>query len=549
MNFLEAYLTLNQLYSHSVQKNILTETKHINAESINLADCRMIISDVKDIRGEFEASACLEYNGELTRVQVRTVIIRETSEGREFLGRNFGRRFALPGGGYDIVKDNGDILNTAKREAYEEFNLNLTNLKDPGIHIWSHREDPWVIRHVANKEDRWTGYYSYYVVGTVAGFGNNDNPEEINQWKWYPIEQLKKINKDIYNYVTSLDEAWGDGSWGEQDYTETGKLSYCCESPVNLLKILESGLIKAASTPETHETDKLPRVPGSRGKAMPASYPYVSFSKQLYSHAYRRPNKWSFGLVLDEAALKANGYELVDRDHTYNSLCFEAVYTSESGKYMTKTSLYGYVEISKEIYDIIYEAMLYKSARMRSQANADNKFVAGSKNLTKKAAWEVVDSPVSVDKYKTANTYLKGLDFNNKKSFPGGQYHSMQYMVRLKELDKVKPGNSNIVLDYLLDNTYYNEGELRFWCKNNEPGVRFSPDDLHGVILPSIVTPEDYSEDLAEAALPVHHEMALTKILEYVNRHDLEVFSHNAMDAIHLKDLSVDRGIKTRGAR
>jgi hypothetical protein len=78
---------------------------------------------------------------------------------------------------------------------------------------------------------------------------------------------------------------------GEQEVTYPDMLSYCCENPSSLALILKSGLIKASSVPETHETDKLPRVPGVRGKLKAAKYTYVSFSKQLYSHAYRRPNK------------------------------------------------------------------------------------------------------------------------------------------------------------------------------------------------------------------------------------------------------------------
>jgi hypothetical protein len=87
-----------------------------------------------------------------------------------------------------------------------------------------------------------------------------------------------------------LDEAWGDGQnlLGEQEVTYPDMLSYCCENPSSLALILESGLIKAAAIPETHETDT---VPTARGRKAFAKYPYVSFSKQLYSHAYRRPNK------------------------------------------------------------------------------------------------------------------------------------------------------------------------------------------------------------------------------------------------------------------
>ena len=144
--FMKLYTELSKL-----QESLQEST---NAPAPNLADCRMISSDVLDIRGEIEASACLDYNGELTRVQVRTVILRDTPTGKEFLGRTYGRRDSLPGGGYDADKDHGDILVTAQREAYEEFNLLLTNVKNTGIGTWRHRDDPWVKKHIQNIEDR-----------------------------------------------------------------------------------------------------------------------------------------------------------------------------------------------------------------------------------------------------------------------------------------------------------------------------------------------------------------------------------------------------------
>lgn len=519
---------------------------------IDLAKCRMIDSDVIDIRGEVESSACIDYKGKLTRIQVRTVIIRETKNGKEFLARKFRFRMALPGGGYDHNKDSGNILNTAKREAYEEFNLNLTNLVDTGIRTWKYREDPWVTQHIKNPNDRWTGYYSYYVIGKVAGTGDNENPEEVDKWKWYPIEQLEKVNKDVYNYVIGLNEAWGDGSHGEQDLSIQGKLSYCCENPVNLLKILESGLIKASSTPETHETDKI--YTNKRGRPTFIKYPYVSFSKQLYSHAYRRPNKWSFGIVVDENALRSKGYELVDRNHCYKSLKFVALFTKGTDYYMAQTDLFGHVEITKEIFDLVYAAMINKSNKKLLNAKEDE-LIPGLTDITRKDAWTVTKSKTNSHKYGTANAQLKNIDFETKISLPGGSKYPSQFSISLQDIDSVNPGGSKLIMDYLLNNTYYNEGELRFWCKNNEPGVKFDPTDLHGVILPKVIVPEQKdnaaaTDDLNEKIILLpHHEEAVHKILEYVDRHNLNLFTHNAADEGHFKNLEIDRGIKTRNKR
>ena len=107
-NFMKLYEKLNEITEATLSENVAGE--------IDLTKCRVITSDVTDIRGELEKGSCLEYNGELTRVQVRTVIIRETENGKEFLAKRFRYRIALPGGGYDQEKDKGDILKSAKRE-------------------------------------------------------------------------------------------------------------------------------------------------------------------------------------------------------------------------------------------------------------------------------------------------------------------------------------------------------------------------------------------------------------------------------------------------
>lgn len=539
--FLKVYEKLNKINS-----TLLTESTE---REIDLADCRIIVSDVVDIRGELEKSACLVYNNELTRIQVRTVIIRETIDGKEFLAKKFRHKMALPGGGYDVEKDDGNILNSAKREAYEEVNLNLTGLKDTGVRTWRHREDPWVEHHIKNSENRWTGYYSYYVVGKVASTGDNKNPEEINKWKWYPIEQLEKINKEVYNYVMRLDESWGDGQnlMGEQEVTYPDMLSYCCENPSSLALILESGLIKAASIPETHETDTLHSA--GRGRKAFAKYPYVSFSKQLYSHAYRRPNKWSFGLAVSEKALQAKGYDFTDRNHEYNSLAFNGIFTTEgpNPSYMAQTSLYGFVEITKEIYDLIYKAMREKGQKEREKAS-DTEILSGK--LTKKAAWEVRTKAASEKSMANANSQLKNLKFTSKTAFPGSGTYSLRYVVGQSDFSKT---DWDTILEYLLNYTYYNEGERRVWCKNGEPGVKFSADDLYGIILPKVII-EDFieagpdSEEIREALnLSTTQVAALKTIWNYVDQHDLDLLIHDATDAVHLATLDKDRGIKTGG--
>ena len=556
MNFQEIYNKLSIINESILSENI--------AKPIDLAKCRVISSDVQDIRGEYETSSCLEYAGELTRIQVRTVIIRETENGREFLAKKFRYRTSLPGGGYDQEKDHGDIIASAKREALEEFNFILTNVKDTGIRTWRHREDPWVEQHINNPEDRWTGYYSYFVVGKVSGNGNNENPEELNKWKWYPIKDLEKVNKDVYEYVSRLEEAWGDGlnTLGEQELTYPDIISYCCENPESLNKILKSGLIRAAQQAETHETDKEARSSNSRGKLKLAKYKYVSLSKQLYSHAYRRPLKWGFGIALSQKALEQKGYELVDRDHAYNTLQFVALFVSRDRQhYLAQTTLYGFVEINEKIFNIIAHAMQDKSNRRLTTLKTDlsNAFVKNSMSV--KDSWLLVTAIPKETLFKTANNNIQNIDYSEKISLAGSKYYQNQYSVGKGDFSEI---GWKMILDFLLGNTYYNEGELRFWCKNGEDGIHFNANDLYGIILPKVVldnintevsqeSPTDDDSDNLDDDIELQEDIssvqqeALYDILEFAEDNNLQIYAHSALNSGHLKYIDRNRGISNKG--
>jgi hypothetical protein len=63
-DFIKLYEELNNLTEAAKYKNGYIE----KGRPIDLSKARMIKSDVLDIRGEFEESACLYYNDVLTRV-------------------------------------------------------------------------------------------------------------------------------------------------------------------------------------------------------------------------------------------------------------------------------------------------------------------------------------------------------------------------------------------------------------------------------------------------------------------------------------------------
>ncbi len=284
------------------------------AGPIKLSDCRMIVSDVIDVRGEFEESACLEYKGVLTRVAASVLPFRDGPEGKEVFLKLWRSAVYLLGGGVDLHKDGTDPIRTVARESFEESNMTLNNIKDSGCSYWEYSEKPWVEKHVANPDDRWNGYYTWLFTADCAGDGNNESPEEGGNFRWYKVsdilarpdtKKLKFIKQAIiqggYADIPPLEEA--------VTLTEGKQLGYVSyavrKSPgspghpiSSLWRIMKSGYIKASV-----EED------GAN---------YVSLSRDLLGHL-TEGSDWKCGLVLDGDKL-ANRYKV--KPVNYNSMVY-----------------------------------------------------------------------------------------------------------------------------------------------------------------------------------------------------------------------------------
>lgn len=291
--FLNLYEKLSELNesARASYKNGYIES----ADTIDISKCRMITSDVMDIRGELEQSACLEYKGVLTRVSAQALIFRDGPNGKEVLMRLWRSAVYLPGGGLDVVKDGTNIINTVKREVLEEINFNITNIKPTNSNYWEYSEKPWVEKHVVEPSDRWNGYYTYIFTADYAGEGENDLPEEVGRYRWHKVQDiLARPNTKKLVYLKEAIIANGYSDTNETDLEENiltegkqlGYVSYAIrKSPQNrqhplktLETILYSGVIKASK-----EED------GSN---------YVSTSRNLLSHL-GAGSDWKCGIVLD----------------------------------------------------------------------------------------------------------------------------------------------------------------------------------------------------------------------------------------------------------
>lgn len=373
------------------------------ADSIKLSDCRMIASDVVDVRGELEESACLDYKGVLTRVAASVLPFRDGPEGKEVFLKLWRSAVYLLGGGVDINKDGTDPTCTVARESFEESNMTLTNIKDSGCSYWEYSEKPWVEKHVANPEDRWNGYYTWLFTADYTGEGDNDLPEEGGNFRWYRVSDIlarpdtKKL-KFIKQAI--IQNGYADAPELEEDISLTegkqlGYVSYAVRKSPNspghpissLWRIIKSGYIKASV-----EED------GSN---------YVSLSRDLLGHL-TEGSDWKCGLVLDGDKL-ANKYKV--KPVNYNSMVYfgsghsakELVFRSiakyqalDNNNQVTDRTFYvinmqgsGFVNvISEDTYDILKTIIEAYNGRLAvsgtGKRKADPKYVGKTNKEVKK---------------------------------------------------------------------------------------------------------------------------------------------------------------------
>lgn len=390
MNFLDTWQELEKL--HEAKSARPFTQGHVEAaESINLADCRMIESDVVDSRGELEESACLDYKGVLTRVAASVLPFRDGPEGKEVFLKLWRSAIYLLGGGVDLKKDGTDPVRTVARESFEESNITLTNIKDSGCSYWEYSEKPWVEKHVANPEDRWNGYYTWLFTADYSGEGDNESPEEGGNFRWYKVSDI--LARPDTKKLKFIKQAIIQGGYAEapaleEDVLTEGKqlgyVSYAVRKspgspghPISsLVRILNSNYIKAST-----EED------GSK---------YVSLSRDILGHL-GAGSAWKCGVVLDGDKL-ANRYKV--KPVNYNSMIYFGGPTSSKQLMLKSVAKYQALDEQDNVTDrTFYIAVLQGS----SFINVISKTVY---NVLKTVMEEyngqlaVLDNGKAADKYK-----------------------------------------------------------------------------------------------------------------------------------------------------
>lgn len=387
--FIDLYETLSELNETS-KSSPFPQGYLEAAEPIKLSNCRMITSDVQDIRGELEESACLEYKGVLTRVAASVLPFRDGPEGKEVFLKLWRSAVYLLGGGVDLNKDGTDPMHTVTREAFEEANVTLANIKDSGCSYWEYSEKPWVEKHVANPEDRWNGYYTWLFTADYTGAGDNELPEEGNNFRWYKVSDI--LARPDTRKLKFIKQAIIQGGYSDnlkEDITLTegkqlGYVSYAVRKsasssvhPISsLVKILSSGHIKAST-----EDD------GSK---------YVSLSRDLLGHLISGSD-WKCGVVLDGDKL-ADKYKV--KPVNYNSLAYFGSGISAKQLMLRYIAKYQALDGNDQVTDRTFYIVSMQGSSFLNEITKDTYDMLKTLMEAYNGQSAVLDSGRASDKYK-----------------------------------------------------------------------------------------------------------------------------------------------------
>lgn len=539
MPFMQIYEELSDTFDLLDSKILIEDAVPEKTSGIvNLTDCREIISSkYNKTLDEYETNCVTTVNNQLSRVEVRVFVLRKDENGEiQFLGRpcNRGKGYTTPGGGYDLADHTP--IKTAVRELYEELNIVLDNPQESSVHsFYSLPKSYWVKNYIENPADRWTGYYQYYVTAEYAGNSDNETPEEIGKFSWWPINVYEKLSdsgsklaleviaghKWADPAAEKLEEAFDNEEvYGEPAKTIPGVLRYFVDKIETLNAILARERIKASKKEESDPDTK-------RGTQQFERRSFVSFSHQLFSHAYRSNAKWKYGVAIDQAKLETkvqalSGANIKDGfKHPGNSMyVYGAARTSDGTEYII-TSFGNFAmnlsdkqrgqlnNLAKtDFYPKVETIFLKYLENMREQ-----KRLTPTETLNAESFNYTTEPNLIKDKAGLEDNVIEGFLLLLRRPSTG---------MNFPELYKQVPG----LWDYLQDHTALDEGELRVWLPENKSYLDIS-DCIVGIVLPSNYKETNY-DNLQNTAPDVLYLRKLVK------EKDLTIYVYQSKDTSNL---------------
>lgn len=340
-------------------------------------------------------------------------------------------------------------------------------------------------------------------------------------------EELSDINADL---VEKFDTPGAEVVYGEEATTIEGVLRYFVEDIPTLVAILARGRIKASLQKETDTQTP-------RGEKQHKKRPFVSFSRQLFSHAYRAPKKWKYGIAvsqekLEELVQQVQGANIsTDFDHPGSTMHVYGAAKLQDGTELLITSFgsfsinlnektrqalkqYQGIEVENtDFYDKIKD--FFDSFIERRREDKPDVLISYTEAIEEVEKHLIKRRPI--DSHVVEGFILRG--------FCRTQFLSPYF----KDLYEAIPG----LFDYIKEHTNLNEGEFRVWLDDNQQYLNIA-DCIVGLVLPSNYKENNYDN-------PENTAPDVLYLRKLVQEKDLTVYVYQSKEESNIPDVDLSR--------
>lgn len=340
-------------------------------------------------------------------------------------------------------------------------------------------------------------------------------------------EELSDINNGLEE---KFDTPGAEIIYGEEATTIEGVLRYFVEDIPTLAAIIARGRIKASLQKETDTQTP-------RGEKQHKKRPFVSFSRQLFSHAYRAPKKWKYGIAvsqekLEELVQQIQGANVsTDFDHPGSTM---HVYGAAKLQDETELLITSFGSFSINLNEKTRQALKqYQGVEVEKTDFYDkikdffDNFIDERREAKPDVLISYTDDIEEVEKHLIKR---RPIDSKVAEGFILRGFCRTQFLSPyFTELYEAVPG----LFEYIKEHTNLNEGEFRVWLDDNQQYLDIS-DCIVGLVLPSNYKENNYDN-------PENTAPDVLYLRKLVNEQDLTIYVYQSKEDSNIPDIDLSK--------
>jgi hypothetical protein len=349
----------------------------------------------------------------------------------------------------------------------------------------------------------------------------------LNEEFLYIYEELSEINNDL---IEKFDAPGAEVIYGEEATTVEGVLRYFVEDIPTLAAIIGRGRIKASLQKETDTQTP-------RGEKYHKKRPFVSFSRQLFSHAYRAPKKWKYGIAVSQEKLESLVQQMqganvsTDFDHPGSTMHVYGAVKLQDGTELLITSFGSFsINLNEKTRQALkqYQGIEVEKTDFYDKIkNFFDNFIEERREADPETLISYTEDIKEVEKHLIKR---RPIDSKVAEGFILRGFCRTQFLSPyFKDLYEAIPG----LFDYIKEHTNLNEGEFRVWLDDNQQYL-----DISGCIV-GLVLPSNYKENNYDN--PENTAPDVLYLRKLVKEQDLTIYVYKSKEESNIPDIDLSR--------